>query len=160
MKSFTSLEYKKPKTHCTYITPIARRKVFKNILKLTKKLNNAGVKLLAGSDATNPFVAPGFSLHQELKLLVDSVGLTPINALKTATINAAEVLGDLRLGQIKPGCKADMILVSEYVDADINNISKITHVILGGNIIKANLTYLLSKSTVREFLPKKTKSKK
>ena len=147
---------KKPKTCFTKIDAAIRKKAFENILKVTKRLNEKGVLLIAGSDATNPFVAPGFSLHQELGLLVDS-GLTPIEALRTATSEAAKVLGANGIGQIKPGCKADMILLSEYVDSDINNINKITHVVLNGNIIKVNLKYLSSKSTLRRFLPKKMK---
>ena len=138
---------KKPKTRFTQIDETDRKIAFINMLKLTKKLNDAGVKLIAGSDAANPFVAPGFSLYQELRLLVDS-GLTPIAALKTATSNAAEVLGTESIGQIKPGSRADMILVSEPVDSDITNINKITHVILNGNIIKVDMKYFLSKSWV------------
>ena len=126
------------------------------MLKLVKKLNDRGVRLIAGSDSGNPFVVPGFSLHQELNLLVDS-GLTPIEALKTATGVAANVLGTDEIGQIKQGCKADMVLLSEDASSDINNINRITHVILGGNIINVDTKDLLSKNTIREFLPEKKK---
>ncbi len=144
---------KNPKTH---FTKINREKAFENILKLVKKLNDGGVRLIAGSDTGNPYVAPGFSLHQELNLLVDS-GLTPTEALKTATSVAANVLGTNEIGQIKQGCKADMVLLSGDASSDINNINKITHVILDGNVINADTKDLLSKNTLKEFLPEKKK---
>ncbi len=147
---------KKPKTRLTQIDKISRKKAFKNMLKLTKKLKDAGVKLIAGSDATNPFVAPGFSLHQELALLVDS-GLTPIEALRAATSDAAMVLGESKIGRIAPGCKADLVLFSESVDADIRNTRKITHVVLGGRVIKTDIRELLSEATLKRF---KIKGKK
>jgi imidazolonepropionase-like amidohydrolase len=134
-----------PESRFTKIDLVTRERIFTNLIELTKKLNNAGVKLIAGTDSANPFVVPGFSLHEELKLLVES-GLTPTDALKAATSSAAEVLGIKEIGQIKPGCKADLILLSEYLDSDINNLDKITHVILNGEIIKPDLKDLISKS--------------
>src|SRR5207302_6763756 len=59
---------------------------------LVSRINQAGVPLLAGTDCPNPYVYPGFSLHDELGLLVHA-GLTPAEALRTATINAARFLG-------------------------------------------------------------------
>ena len=64
----------------------------------TRELKEAGVKLLAGTDMPQAFVYPGFSLHQELELLVRS-GLTPLEALRTA---AAEATGHGRHGVTLP----------------------------------------------------------
>jgi hypothetical protein len=58
---------------------------------LVGQINRAGVPILAGSDCCNPYVYPGFSLHDELGLLVQS-GLTPAEALRSATINPARFL--------------------------------------------------------------------
>ena len=52
----------------------------------------AGQPIVAGTDTPNPFIPPGRSLHRELELLVDS-GLSPIEALRAATLRAAELLG-------------------------------------------------------------------
>jgi len=55
---------------------------------LVRLLHEAGVPLLAGTDAGNPFVIPGFSLHTELELLVRA-GLLPLAAIQAATVNPA-----------------------------------------------------------------------
>jgi len=85
----------------------------------------AGVPLLAGTDAMNPFCFPGFSLHDELALLVDS-GLTPLAALQSATLRPAEFLGRTEdLGLIAPGKRADLVLLSADPLADIHNTTHI-----------------------------------
>lgn len=60
-------------------------------MKLVRALHHAGVPLLAGTDVGNPFLVPGYSLHKELELFVEG-GLTPLEALQTATINPARFL--------------------------------------------------------------------
>ena len=145
---------KHPKVRLHGLSAGARTKAFKNIMKFTKKLNDNGATLIAGSDATNPFVAPGFSLHQDLELLVSS-GMDPIEALKMATSSAAMVLGEGKLGRIKPGCKADLVLYSKNPISDIRNSRRITHVVLGGRLVKADIKELTSKETLKKFLPKK-----
>ena len=142
------------KSSFTGINAAERTKAFNNIVKFTGKLNSMGVTLIAGSDATNPFVAPGFSIHQELELLVAS-GMTPIEALKTVTSNAAKVLDNNSLGRIAPGSSADLVLYSESPVSDIKNSSKITYVVLDGRVIKANINELTSKTVMKKFLPKK-----
>ena len=142
------------KTAFTKIDLVTRKRAFNNILKFAKKLNDAGISIVAGTDSTNAYVAPGFSLHQELKLMVAS-GIAPIDALKAATSEAAKVLGTNKIGQIRVGCKADLILLSEHADLNIANIDKITHVILNGTKIKVNLESLLLRSTLNRFVPEK-----
>ena len=85
----------------------------------------AGVPLLAGTDAMNPFCFPGFSLHDELALLVDS-GLTPLAALQAATVNPAEFFGRTAdLGTVTPGKLADLVLLGADPLVDIHNTTKI-----------------------------------
>jgi hypothetical protein len=85
----------------------------------------AGVPLLAGTDAMNPFCFPGFSLHDELALLVES-GLTPLAALQAATFRPAEFLARTDdLGQITPGKHADLVLLRADPLADIHNTTQI-----------------------------------
>src|SRR5262249_32320780 len=90
-------------------TPDRRRKECQKYMDLTGILYRAGVPLLAGTDVPEPYCPPGFALHQELELLVDS-GLTPSAALQAATINNARSLKrERRLGSIAPGKLADFV---------------------------------------------------
>lgn len=100
----------------------------------TRDLRNAGVKLLAGTDTPQPFVFPGFSLHEELELLVRA-GLTPLEALRTATLNPAEFLGALdSLGTVAQGKVADLVLLDADPLADIRNTRRISAVIANGRL--------------------------
>jgi hypothetical protein len=100
----------------------------------TGTLNKAGVKLLAGTDAPRAFIYPGFSLHEELALLVRS-GLTPLEALRTATYNPAEYLGSLdSLGTIDQGKIADLVLLDADPLRDIHNTTRISAVIANGRV--------------------------
>jgi hypothetical protein len=76
---------------------------------LVKALAAEGATLFAGTDAPNPFVVPGFSLHEELGLLVGA-GLTPYQALRAATAVPAQWLG--RTATITVGAPADLVLLA------------------------------------------------
>ena len=100
----------------------------------TRALKDAGVKLLAGSDMPQAFVYPGFSLHDELELLVRS-GLTPLEALRTATYNPADYLGALdSLGTVSEGKVADLVLLDADPLLDIRNTRRISAVIANGRL--------------------------
>jgi imidazolonepropionase-like amidohydrolase len=100
----------------------------------TRDLRDAGVKLLAGTDTPQPFVYPGFSLHEELELLVRS-GLTPLEALRSATYNPAEFLGALdSLGTVTKGKVADLVLLDADPLTDIRNTRRISLVIANGRV--------------------------
>src|SRR5687767_13532179 len=85
------------------------------LIELRKKLiyecNKNGVGLLLGSDAPQVFDVPGFSVHHELRYLVDA-GLTPYEALKTGTVNVGKFLKREDLGVIKVGAVSDLLLLS------------------------------------------------
>ena len=103
----------------------------------TRDLKDAGVKLLAGTDMPQAFVYPGFSLHDELALLVRS-GLTPLEALRAATYNPAEFLGALdSLGTVAQGKLADLVLLDADPLADIRNTRRISAVIANGRVFDA-----------------------
>lgn len=102
---------------------------YKNYLEIRQNfirtIHEKGGKLLAGTDANNPFVVPGFSLHSELEYLADA-GLTPYEVLKTATYNPAEFLGQLdKFGTVEEGKEADLILLSKNPLEDIKNTRNI-----------------------------------
>jgi imidazolonepropionase-like amidohydrolase len=100
----------------------------------TGALRRAGVGLLAGTDAPRAFLYPGFSLHEELALLVRS-GLSPFEALRTATYNPASFLGALdSLGTIGEGKIADLVLLDADPLKDIRNTTRISAVIANGRV--------------------------
>ena len=109
-----------------------RKKVYARKLELVKPMHEAGVKFIAGTDLVNPFCFPGFSLHDELSLFVQA-GLTPLEALQTATYNAAEFLGQLdSLGTVETGKIADLVVLDANPIEDIYNTRKISAVVVGG----------------------------
>jgi imidazolonepropionase-like amidohydrolase len=100
--------------------------------RLIKALNDGGAGLLLGSDAPQWFNVPGFSLHRELRYLVDA-GLTPYQALATGTRNVARFLGTPDdFGTVAPGRRADLILLDADPLADIGNVQRRAGVMLGG----------------------------
>lgn len=101
--------------------------------KITKALHDAGARLLVGTDTPHPFVMPGFAVHQELANFV-SAGLSPYEALKAATIDAAEFLGASgEFGVIKAGARADLLLVEGNPLKDVKNASRIVGVMVHGH---------------------------
>jgi len=103
---------------------------------LVPQMFAAGVNIVAGSDcgASNSFVYPGTSLHEEIKLLVAS-GLTPAEGLKTATANGAKFLGvgDF-FGGLTVGKCSDLVLLGGNPLEDINAIDRIGVVVAGGRL--------------------------
>jgi imidazolonepropionase-like amidohydrolase len=97
----------------------------------------AGGTLLAGSDASNPLLVPGWSLHTELELLVNA-GLTPRDAISTATSNAAILLGADSIGVISPGKVADLVVLKSNPLLDIRNTRTIQQVMLRGQLMRAD----------------------
>jgi imidazolonepropionase-like amidohydrolase len=99
--------------------------------QLVKELVTAGAPILAGTDTPNPFVVPGFSLHEELGRLV-AAGLTPYQALQAATANAADWIGDSTIGRVAVGARADLVVLDADPLADITATTKRTGVMVRG----------------------------
>ena len=105
-------------------------------LKLVKALHGAGVRLLAGTDTGALDCYAGLSLQDELELMVQA-GLTPLEALQTATRNASGYLGrEADLGTIERGKLADMVLLDANPLDDIHNIRKINCVMTNGKLLQ------------------------
>ncbi len=123
----------------------AARERFQSILERVGAMHRAGVQLLPGSDTPNPYCFPGFSLHDELELLVKA-GLTPTEALQTATRNPAKFLGlQDSLGAVEPGKIADLVLLEANPLEEIGNTRKINAVVAAGKLIdKATLQAMLA----------------
>lgn len=96
-------------------------------LATVKQLDAAGVPILAGTDALNPGVVHGASLHRELELLVAG-GLSPTKALTAATATPAARFGLSDRGRIAPGLRADLVLVEGDPTADITRTRAIVGV--------------------------------
>ncbi len=110
----------------------ARKRRFQKTLEIVGAMQRAGVGILAGTDTLNPYVYPGFSLHDELGLLVQA-GLTPMQALRTATLNPAKFLGLFEtLGTIDKGRLADLVLLDANPLDDIRNTQRIHAVVANG----------------------------
>ncbi len=100
-------------------------------IRMVREMNRAGVKMLAGTDT----LSFGFDLHDELVLLVKA-GLTPMQALQTATLNAAEFLGQAgSLGTVTPGKIADVVLLDANPLEAIENIRRIRAVVTDGRLL-------------------------
>ncbi|MGH9898072.1 MAG: amidohydrolase family protein, partial [Pyrinomonadaceae bacterium] len=122
------------------------KKVYAKYFEILGAMNRAGVEILAGTDVSNPYCMPGFSLHDELELLV-KVGLTPMEALQAATRSPAKYLGQLdSLGTVEKGKIADLVLLDANPLTEIGNTRKINAVVVGGKLIpKSQLEDMLVK---------------
>src|SRR5499427_6206332 len=103
---------------------------FRNVLEFTRRYVAAGGKIHAGTD-TIAGGTPGLSMHHEMEMLVEA-GLTPMQALKAATSWSAELLqgkdgarGNAKIGSIRPGNFADLVVVNADPLSDISNTKKI-----------------------------------
>jgi len=115
-----------------------RRALLDKSIQIVGKMNSAGVRTMAGTDTTAPYVFPGSSLHEELALLVEA-SLTPMQAVQAATKNPAEFLGKLQTqGTIESGRFADLILLDADPLDDIHNTQKIRAVFLRGKFLDRN----------------------
>lgn len=99
--------------------------------RLVKALHDGGVPLLAGTDATVIGPVAGFSLADELDELVKS-GLTPFQALRTATVHPARYLRRTDAGTIAVGQRADLVLLSADPLADIGAVRQVEGVVVAG----------------------------
>jgi imidazolonepropionase-like amidohydrolase len=120
------------------------KRVFQTQLKLVRDMHRAGVRMLAGTDTGALDCFPGFSLHDELELLVQA-GLTPMEALQAATRNPAQFLNQLDdRGTVERGKLADLVLLDANPLNDIRNTRKLRAVVVNGRLLKkADLDALL-----------------
>ena len=103
-------------------------------LSLIGKMNEKGVKLLAGTDCPNPYVFPGFSLHDELSLMVKG-GMPSLDVLRSSTINPAIFMNKKAdFGSVEVGKVASLVLLNKNPLENIENTKTIETVIVRGKV--------------------------
>ena len=103
-------------------------------LSLIGKMNEKGVKFIAGTDFPNPYVFPGFSLHDELSLMVKG-GMPTLDALRSATINPAIFMNKkVDFGSVEVGKLASLVLLNKNPLENIENTKTIESVIARGKV--------------------------
>ena len=108
----------------------AYRDFYQKGLDLTAAAHRAGVKILAGTD----YIVPGADLHRELENLV-AAGLSPADALRTATLNPALYFGlEQEYGSVETGKVADLLLLDADPLRDIRSTQRIQAVVFNGNL--------------------------
>jgi len=115
---------------------------FDEMKRNVKKLLDAGVLLAAGTDAPYPGVFQGEAIHHELELLV-AAGMTPLQAIRTATSNAARVMhAEEEWGSLQTGRAANVLIVAGNPAERINDTRQVETVILNGKILdRASLRF-------------------
>ncbi len=110
------------------------KREFEEDLSVVGAMQKAGVPILAGTDQENPYCFAGFSLHDELGLLVQA-GLTPLESLQAATLNPARFLGrEDDYGTVEKGKVADLVLLDANPLDDIANTKRIDAVFYRGQL--------------------------
>ena len=112
------------------------RRNFRRKLTIVPLMHRAGVTILAGTDfGPQGYFVPGLSLHQELGLLVEA-GLTPLQALQTATVNPARAMHATdSLGTISIGKVADLVLLDADPTLDVANARRVRAVFVQGRYL-------------------------
>lgn len=111
---------------------VRARAVWPKIQRLAKRLYGSQARMTLGTDMSNPWIAPGISLHREMHLLAEA-GVPRSRILRAATLDAAEALGaGSRLGRLAPGFEADLILLKQNPLDAIEHSQTIDAVMLDG----------------------------
>ncbi len=109
--------------------PLASRDV---AMKDLRRIVDAGVDVVMGTDAGNIGTLHGPSIHREMALMVEA-GLTPIEVLRAATVNGAKALGlEGAAGEVKEGMLADLVILDADPLADVGNLARVYRTIKGG----------------------------
>jgi imidazolonepropionase-like amidohydrolase len=133
-RSFKDAARKGPPPITAAQLPGAKR-TYEEFRQTVGQMHRAGVMLLAGSDIAATRI-PGFLLQEELVALVDA-GLSPIEAIRAATLNSAKAMGkEQDFGSIAAGKVADLVLLDANPLDDIHNTQRISAVVLGGRLLR------------------------
>lgn len=116
--------------------------------EIVRLLHGQGAPLLAGTGASNPYMVPGFALREELANLAEA-GLTPLEALRSATVEAARFMREDDWGIVRVGARADLVLLRHSPLDDLAALGEIEAVIVAGRLLtRADLDALLASEAV------------
>jgi imidazolonepropionase-like amidohydrolase len=107
----------------------------RNRMMLLKALRDSDARILFGTDSPQLFTVPGFSIHREMRLMMDA-GLTPLDILRSATARVGEYTGR-PCGEIKTGQCADLLLLDANPMKDLNNLGLVAGVMVKGRWLPA-----------------------
>ncbi len=110
-------------------------KLIQRQMKDLRLADEAGVRFLIGTDLAVPLIYPGYSVHEEMAFLVREGGISALEVLRAATLNAATAMRDQHSGRIEPGFRADLLLLAGNPLTDIRATSRIEAVVNGGRFI-------------------------
>ena len=100
-----------------------------------RRVWDAGITVAMGTDAGNIGTLHGPSVFRELRMMVQA-GLTPLEALRSATTNGAKAMGlEREVGTVAPGMLADLVIVDSDPLADIGNLSRVHRVVRNGRVL-------------------------
>jgi Amidohydrolase family len=103
-------------------------------LQNLRKVWDAGIPVVMGTDAGNIGTLHGPSVFREMQIMTQA-GLTPLQVLRSATANGAKAMGlESDLGTLAPGKLADLVILDADPLADVTNLSKIHRVIKDGKV--------------------------
>lgn len=112
--------------------PAVARQVIANRMLILKALHDGGARILLGTDSTQRFNIPGFSIHREMKRMVEA-GMTPFEVLKSGTQDAGFYFkNEDTFGTIAVGQRADLILVDGNPLQDVANVARRAGVMVRG----------------------------
>jgi len=127
----------------------ARSPLYRFETGLLPVLRDAGVRFLVGTDAANPLMVAGFSVHDEFDALVRDGGFSRYEALLAATRNAAEFLGDADGGEVRVGARADLLLVDTNPLDGLATLRQPVGVMVGGRWVDRTALAAGLKSAIR-----------
>ena len=124
-----------------------RKRQYEMTTKQMLIAHRLGVLFLAGTDVWGAYTYSGFSLHDELALFVEA-GFTPLEALRTATVNPAQFFGaTASMGSIEVGKTGDLVVLDANPLEDISNTKRISAVVIGGRLLsRKDLDSLMQKA--------------
>lgn len=121
--------------------------------EMVQALHMTGAGILLGTDAAQAYHIPGFSIHEELTLLVDA-GLSPYEAIEAGTRSAAEAMGKSdEFGTIEAGKRADLILLEGDPLSDVGNIQKRAGVMVRGRWLTEEQLQSMLAGLVESYRP-------
>jgi hypothetical protein len=121
--------------------------------QMVRALHEAGAGILLGTDAAQAYHLPGFSVHEELAMLVEA-GLSPYEAIEAGTRNAAEVMGKSdEFGTVEVGKRADLILLEDNPLDNVGNLQERSGVMLRGRWLAEEQLSAVLESLVDSYKP-------